>query len=589
MKLRALLSIFLLLSQPFLALAQQPATEPPSTVIRVTTHAVLVDVSVTDKAGNPITDLKPENFVLKENGKQQQISSFRLESRGTKPAKANLPPGVFSNRPEYKVANGAKTILLLDALNTTLANQAFVRQQMLLYVKNQIQPGQETAVYALTNHLLRLQDYTDDSSALLKAIDEFTARTVPGQPSDIRAQNNPGRQIVNSKSGLENIGTIPLGTFVADASPVELSSRIEETLAGMRELARINGGLPGRKNLIWVSAGFPIAFSPDEGTTITAGMVERTTCITCPPPLPNEMQAQGLSVNTVGKYLDEIHRASAAITAAQMSLYPVDARGLFTLGANSAAQRTGINANGAAMSGQEFANTLTNSVAGIVSTQDNMKEIARQTGGQAYYNRNDIDHAVALASADGGTYYSISYSSTNKKFDGGYRTIKVEVNRPGLNVRYRNGYFAYDPSKDMKGKGKADATTSLKDLVGDSSIVAFDALVQAQPVKGDKAPVPVRFRIDPKTVSWGDSSDKHDLDIDCYVMAIDKDSKIAANTGKTLTMPLEPAQFDQVQKNGLLVPVDIELAPGDYTVKLAVRDNRSGLVGNLTVPLKVAR
>lgn len=587
MKLRALLSIFLLLSQPFLALAQQPASEPPSTVIRVTTRAVLVDVTVTDKAGNPVTDLKPENFVLKENGKPQQISSFRLETRGTKPAMANLPPGVFSNRPEYKVASGAKTILLLDALNTTLANQAYVRQQMLQYIKTQIQPGQETAVYGLTNNLLRLQDYTDDPSALLKAIDEFSAQTVAGQPSDILKQNNPGRRTVSGRNG--EISVISLGTFVADATPTEYATRIETTLGGMRELARINGGLPGRKNLIWVSAGFPIAFSPDEGTTITSGMVSRTTCVTCPPPRPDEMQAQDFSNNVLEKYKDEVHRTSAAITAAQMSLYPVDARGLINVTGFSAAQRTGIDSLGAALSGQEFANTLTSSVAGIANTQDNMKEIARQTGGQAYYNRNDIDHAVALASADGGTYYAISYSSTNKKFDGGYRTIKVEVNRPGLNVRYRNGYFAYDPSKEMKSKDKADAAASLKDLAGDSSIVAFDALVQAQPIKGDKAPVPVRFRIDPKTVSWGDSADKHELDIDCYVMAIDKDSKIAANTGKTLAMPLEPAQFDQVQRSGLLVPVDIELAPGDYTVKLAVRDNRSGLVGNLTVPLRIAR
>jgi hypothetical protein len=218
----------------------------------------------------------------------------------------------------------------------------------------------------------------------------------------------------------------------------------------------------------------------------------------------------------------------------------------------------------------------------VRNTQDNMKEMASQTGGKAYYNRNDLDNAVALASKDGSAYYALSYVSTNKKFNGDYRSIKVEVKRPNLQVRHRAGYFAYDIDKPSKGK-KGDSNSgklTLADVMSDSTLVLFDAQVAAQPGKAT-----VVFRVEPKSVSWGDPG-KHDVDMDLYVLAVGGDSKVAANQGMTVAQSLDDNQYAQVAQGGLVVPVEIAVPKGEYSLKLAVRDNRTGMIGSMTVPLK---
>jgi len=106
------------------------AQEPPAPTIRVTTRMVLIDVVVTDKQGKPIPGLRAEDFTLEEKGKAQKIASFTVASE---PAAAPevLPPGIYTNRAQYRSHGGPITVLLLDALNTAFKDQAYARQQML--------------------------------------------------------------------------------------------------------------------------------------------------------------------------------------------------------------------------------------------------------------------------------------------------------------------------------------------------------------------------------------------------------------------------------------------------------------------------
>jgi VWFA-related protein len=564
----SLLLAFALLIPPLPA--QQPSDEAPLPVIRATTHAVLLDVVVTDKQGSPIADLKPEEIVVKENGKPQKLTSFRLERIGGEPKP--LPEGLYSNRPEYVAPPGPVTIVLLDALNTTVQNQQNARQALLSYLSSQFQPGLRMAVYGLTNKLLRLQGFTTDYQQLYQSIKAYRPSSPATSPSTAESL---GAATLHIPEGRASAGgsMVAVQNFIGENTPVVLESRIATTLAAMREIARVTGGMSGRKNLIWISAGFPVAFSPDEGTTITSGMIERANCPTCPPPLANEAHVQADS-NVVERFKDEIRKTSAAMSASQISIYPVDARGLVNYDGGQATTRGGL-LNTAAMSGD--------SVAGVANTQDAMKELALQTGGKAYYNRNDIDKAVALASADGGAYYALSYTSTNKKFDGAYRSLKVEVSRPNVQVRHRAGYFAYDATAPAKGKGKSKTgELSIADVMADSSLVLFDG--QVAPKEAGKAIA--MFRIEPKSVSWGDSS-KHDLDMDVYVLALDGSGKIVTNNGITVSQSLSEEQFAQAAEKGLFVPFDLALNKGDYTMKLAVRDNRTGMIGSLTIPFSM--
>src|SRR4051812_14791734 len=144
--------------------------------IRVNTRLVLVDVVVKDKKGNAITGLKAEDFSVQEKGKTQKIAFLTTPGEAEKQAASELPPGIYSNRPEYRSPGGPLTILLIDAANTPFKDQAYARQQMLQFIKQQYKPGQRMAVMTLTNSLGVLQDFTTDPQVLLKALDEYKPR-----------------------------------------------------------------------------------------------------------------------------------------------------------------------------------------------------------------------------------------------------------------------------------------------------------------------------------------------------------------------------------------------------------------------------
>ena len=274
----------------------------------------------------------------------------------------------------------------------------------------------------------------------------------------------------------------------------------------------------------------------------------------------------------------DMHTAALLLTESQIAVYPVDARGLFNGGVNSGDVNMFIGG------GDQYGGRLLQVFGGIANTQENMREIADQTGGIAFVNRNDLDKAVAIAANDGQYYYDFAYTSANKKFDGEFRKIKVEVNRPGLVVRHRQGYFALDPFTVAK-KGKTD---DIAVQAGNASFIQFDALIAPTGAQGGKSQVPVKFRVQPSTISAPEKGDKRGLDLDFYVVAANAaDDKVIVNTGQTLKMDIDKGQFEQMSKQGLMIAVPVELAAGNYVFRLAVQDHNSGAVGTLTAPVKV--
>src|SRR5437870_5586092 len=144
----------------------------PAPTIRVTTHLVVVDVVVTDKQGKPITGLHPEDFEVEENGRAQKVSTFVPAGQNLGAAEP-LPPGIYSNKPQYRSPGGPITVMLLDAVNTPYSDQAYARRQMLAFVQQQLKPGQRMAVFTLTGPLSVLQDFTSDPQVLAQALQRY--------------------------------------------------------------------------------------------------------------------------------------------------------------------------------------------------------------------------------------------------------------------------------------------------------------------------------------------------------------------------------------------------------------------------------
>jgi VWFA-related protein len=180
--------VFLCVLLPAL-LAAQAAPPESAGAITVTTHLVEVNVVVTDSKGEPVTDLTQDDFTLLEDGKKQKIASFVLHRRAATTSASGqppeqLPPGVYTNR--MQADTGPLTILLLDVLNTPFLDQAYARNQLLKYLKTQHRPGQKTAIFALTNDLLLLQDFTADTEVLRAALERRG-------PQESRLLDDPNR------------------------------------------------------------------------------------------------------------------------------------------------------------------------------------------------------------------------------------------------------------------------------------------------------------------------------------------------------------------------------------------------------------
>ena len=556
------------------ALAQQPPpSDLPAAILRVTTRLVLVDVVVTDKDGKPVKGLARDDFRILEDGKPQRISAFSFESpferRAMQPEP--LPPSVYTNRPEYRMPPGPLTILLLDGLNTPVQQQAFVRDQMLRYVATQLRPNQRTAVLALSNRAYVLQDFTSDPQLLLEALKKFTV-----QPSVHLAREQPDTALPPEAAAvLAEFGiAIPatLERFQTERVAAATDARVATTLGMLRAIARATAGYRGRKNLIWISSAFPFHIVPENAEDF----------------------------DLYRAYADGMRQTAALLADAQVAVYPVDARGLagFTVADVSNPNRDQL---GRAKLGGDFGADVTRSTFEVASSHATMNNLAADTGGRAYYNRNDIDAAVDLSVADGSTYYSLGYYPEKEKWDGKFRRIEVKVGREDVKVRYRRGYYAFDPLerpklKEIKGGSEAkikdqELLAALNDPLP-ATVVTFLAHVPPPPapLPGFGAPVTVQFLVDAKTLSFEETSDGwRRFDADFLVAAFRPDGKVAKSLNHTVGRVFSPETYARVFEGGLPYEMELELEPGSYQLRLIVRDNRTGLVGTADVPLTVSK
>jgi VWFA-related protein len=146
---------------PCLSQSVQPEPAPAET-LHASTQLVIVDVVVEDKSGHPIHGLTRDNFVLTEQKKPQTVRNFEEHSAASEkkpgPPMPQMPPGVFTDYTPF-APDSTLNILLIDALNTPMKDQIFVREQLLDYIKHE-KPGTDVAIFGLTNRLVMLQGFT---------------------------------------------------------------------------------------------------------------------------------------------------------------------------------------------------------------------------------------------------------------------------------------------------------------------------------------------------------------------------------------------------------------------------------------------
>ncbi len=572
--------IFLLLFSTCLSVAitraqTQQSTSDSAVVIRATTRLVQVDVVVTDGAGHPVKDLSAKDFIISEDGKPQKVSFFSvhqlgdLEKRTPPPP---LPPHVVTNRPEYQQTEGPVAVLLLDGVNTPADNQMYVRQQMLKFMADHFNHRMRVAVLLLSNQLIVLQDFTSDPALLIAALRNYRSQSSAagrqgGADVQLQAPSFAGASIpargtgqvptgeVESSRSVANLSSV-LARFEKETAANSFEMRISTTMDALSAIARYLAGFPGRKNLIWFSASMPLNLSL--------------------------VDAEDLAVYR--SYADRIRETTNLLSDAHVAIYTIDARGLAGTSISDPSL-SGRDANGRIkLTVNEQMNAASKEVFERFNKEDTLIKVARETGGRVFLNTNDLNRAMADALQDGSAYYVLGYYPSRKQSDGKFRVIQVKVAREGVAVRHRRGYYAIDPLNWRSG-GTAEMKTALeRGSIGSTGVLFYARAVP--PPAAASVEVKIEFMVDPHTISFETiSENSHYCNLEFQVQAFTPDGKLVKAEVQQAEAPLKPQTFAHIAQNGLPMPVPIKLSPGHYTLRLGVRDNRTGLFGTVELPL----
>jgi VWFA-related protein len=505
------------------------------TVLRTNTRLVLTDVVATDGNGKPVTNLSVDDFKILENGHPQRVANFSFHQPATQVATRtiSLPPDVVTNMPVYTAST--MNIILFDSANGDATEHAYARDELLKFLSTS-EIHEPLAIFALHTDLKLLHDFTTDGKALRAAVAAYKP------PASFQAGDSfESRQSAFSSNG--NFHTS--------------QRNIETTLNQLNVLAKTLVGYPGRKNLIWLSESFPLDLFPDIATQVNmSGQDLRSAEASGGGPSSKEVMQNG---GDFKNYAALVKKVSDALMNAHVAIYPVDAGGL-SRDTRLAAQHT-------------------------------MKDMASWTGGRAFINRNDIAIGMRDSLDDGSVYYTLEYYPDNKQWDGQFRSIKVTVNRPGISLHYREGYYAVDPEKLAKDEADRVAENFSRSLQADmpaSTAILFQAQVTPPSAKASK--VVVTFHVDPKTLTFEHKEDGHEFArLNCAVWAYGKDkNKPAMSNNDTVTANLTREEFQSMMKQQFLpCKRELELKSGTYELRMGVLDRTSNRIGTATATVAV--
>jgi VWFA-related protein len=533
--------------------SSQPAAGPNSATaqsLRVMTRLVQVSVIVQDKSGNPVSGLTKDDFTLLDEGQPQRISYFAEEAtRIFNPAKPNgpaaiLPPNVFTNRFEEKTGVPTSvTVIMLDVLNTHFQDMAYARSQVAKFLK-QLQPQDRIALYGLSNNLTLLHDFTNDASSILRAM----GNSVGTENSQLVASESAS---VASDTGDASIDEW-LNAANQRMADFYTINRVETTAEAIEAIANHLAGLPGRKNLVWVSAAFPFSINLDVPMETAGGLVE----------------------GDRRQFTKEVEAAAQALNNANVAIYPVDARGLI-------APPSTITSSGPVATRVPPKNTAPMTPA--PQNFDTVNIIADRTGGRAFYDSYDIAKAVREAIDDSRDTYVIGYYPSHNDWNGKFREIKVQTKMAGVHLRFRRGYFAIPESavtESERGLMMSDAIhTTLE-----STDLGLD--IQANPVDVPGArQLKAVVRVAPGRMNFKEDGERYTDNLELVWLELDANGKIVGNSPSTLRLSVPRQNYDDVSHKGVAFAKTLDLTNDAAVVRLVARDTGSGAIGSVNIPV----
>ena len=592
--------------------AKSPAPgENPNSVatFKASARLVQVDVSVTDKDGRPLQGLKASDFTVLENGKPQQVRVFEAHAPASVAENApslvpvSLPPHTFTNRTPVPVDNTV-SILLFDLLNTPDRDQAYARAQFSKFLKS-MPRGRNVALFVLTTKLHMLQGFTDESGTLAKTVEKLLRDRSLLLTTSMENQQNEGEieetgRLAAPDSNIpaqaaagggptsmaQALGGAEVGTgfdpghaqarkqsnAAMEAARVDL--RIGGTLKALDEIAHAVAGYSGRKNLIWLSGGFPIHIAPFYSikSDSVAGDVG-----------PNPYFREADPSRAMRNYGPAIRATTALLATTRIAVYPLDVRGVQVSGIDISTSDGAAGRMTSPGDREAYARTLSNQAGSRDAERDAMLDVAEQTGGEAFLT-NDLSGAIRRSIDDGATYYTLAYTPADDQGDE-FRRIDVKLDRGDVKLAYRRGYLPL-PKQAPASVGVQVLAKAMQPGVPQSTMV----LVTAQVLPPDDAHRGVRisYTIDANGIEFTDTPDhrKHLL-VDVMAVAFDKQGHDAGYASNLLDGTVSVAAYQAAMHSGIPAEQELIVPPGEYTLRLGVMDRASQKIGTVDVPLVV--
>jgi VWFA-related protein len=551
--LTALLLVWSLNANLFAQQQPAPPSQPPpppqehvptAPVLKVSTEVVLVNVVARDKHGNLIKDLKKEDFTVYEDGKRQDVASFdfeKVDEMVMAGAQDTTVTGT-ADKADTKSGKGgllnSKTLKSINARDRRLMLMFFDFSAMepddidravdagKKYVQSKMQPADMVALMSLATNLHLDLDFTDDKDKILATLSSYN--------------NSEGQGFENGAEGTSSGGAETSGSYTADDTDYNTFSADRKLLALESVMQRM-GKIPQKKSLIYFSNG------------ITQSGVDNQSAL---------------------------REATAAAVRANVSIYPVDVRGLSSFPPGGQAQSASLHGN-AAYTGASVLNDLN----GNDASQETLYTLAADTGGKAFMDTNDLSGVFSMVQRDTSAYYLLGYTSTNHVKDGRYRRLKVQVNRSDVKLEYRAGYYA---DRDYQHMRSTDREQQLEDeLAAELSQTDVAVYAGAAYFRQDDSHyyLSVSLVIPGSQIPFAQAKDKDNATIDIIGVVLESGKLPVGRLRDTVKLAVDSSQ--QVRRKNVQYNTGFVLAPGNYHLKFVVRENSTGRMGSFETDVRI--
>ena len=529
-------------------LAFEPAFAQQRATFSTTTNVVIVNVTVTDRNGKPIENLTKDDFEVYEDGKLQklQAADFQHLTSTTlppvdspvaqpQPAEKGYNPdrekAAIQNTMLSKYQDRRLMVLLFDFSSMQPAEQIRAKNAAIKFLNSQMTTSDTVSIMVYGNSLQTVLDFTSDRDLLINTINKFRI----GEASENATFADEGADAEDQS-----------GQFVADETEFNIFNA-DLKLAALEDAARKLAQYPEKKALIYISSG---------------------------------IQKNGVDNQS------QLRATTNTAIRSNVAFYPIDARGLSALVPGGDATQAGaVGSNLYSGAGQRTLKENFN------NQQETLETLARDTGGKALLDSNDLTEGIRQVQQDFSSYYVLSYVSSNTAQDGKYRRIQVKLAPKDAELRakleYRQGY--YGPTTFARMREEDKEAQLAQALQSDNPVTDLPIAVEVDYFRLDKDKyfAPISVKIPGSALAFHSKGAKQATELDFIAEVFDARKRPAATVRDTIPLKVDSTLAGQVVRKSIQYDTGVTLTPGTYKLRFVARENGEGKTGTFETPFTI--